>query len=272
MFCSSVVKDRFHLDAEDSEKLEGCAPVHRDNFISAVLSAGRERENKNQNRSDGQEEEKWSGQAKEKRQRGHRVGKRAADGNSSLLTERHHITNKFNLISSKLQQIHLEMERERKWAAREGFYRHRRREPCINLLYPGSAPCRTGETVMTRNSDGEVSKRGICLAGRPREKEMKESGATLSAWPSLWSRPRIRKQLGCMCWARGDLQCDYRRRRCHSQHRVIVKVHRGRPHVWALPKSGLKRKMKAFSCCQVTSPWLYMHVKSALLLTDYLAM
>lgn len=47
---------------------------------------------------------------------------RRADGALSLFTEWHHITTKFNLISTKLRQIHLDTASKKSWRARRGIF------------------------------------------------------------------------------------------------------------------------------------------------------
>lgn len=47
---------------------------------------------------------------------------RGADGTLSLFTEQHHITTKFNLISTKLRQIHLDTASEKSLGARCVFF------------------------------------------------------------------------------------------------------------------------------------------------------
>jgi len=56
-------------------------------------------------------EEENKGSKKEKKNVTDRE-ERGADGTLSVLTEWHHITTKFNLISTKLRQIHLDMASE----------------------------------------------------------------------------------------------------------------------------------------------------------------
>lgn len=61
----------------------------------------------------------WRWEAAEGRENTER--ERGADGALSLFTEWHHITTKFNLISTKLRQIHLDTASKKSWGARRAF-------------------------------------------------------------------------------------------------------------------------------------------------------